>query len=226
MPGWQNIALRDALAKPTGLPTWIDNDANVAALGEWRFGAGVGLRHMVYITVSTGIGGGVLVDGKLLLGRMGAAGEIGSIFLDAEHGLRWEDLASGTGLARAAARLMPNHRDSLLHTMATPQTVSAAHVARAAATDDALAASLMEHEARMLGMGFASIIHIFSPELLLIGGSVVLENPNLLARARAIAYAHVLVDLYREVPILPASLGEQVGVLGAAALAFAAAESR
>ncbi|WP_220593236.1 ROK family protein [Oscillochloris sp. ZM17-4] len=224
MPGWYHIQLRDALALPTGLPVVIDNDANVAALGEWRFGAGAGTRHMVYLTVSTGIGGGVIVDGKLLLGRMGAAAELGSIFLDAERGLRWEELASGSGLGEAAAAAMPAHPASMLHTLASPQTVTAAHVARAAAAGDDLARSLMEREAHLLGLGFASILHIFSPELLLVGGSVALENPDLLARARAIAYERVLVDLYRDVPILPASLGERAGVLGAAALMLAAAE--
>jgi glucokinase len=222
MPGWVNIQLRDALSEPTDLRVVIDNDANVAALGEWRFGAGVGTRHLVYLTISTGIGGGVIVDGKLLLGRLGAAAELGSIFLDAERGLRWEELASGSGMAAAAAAAMPAHPASMLHTLATPETVSAAHVARAAAAGDALARRLMDHEALLLGTGFASILHIFSPELILVGGSVALENPDLLARARAIAYERVIVDLYRDVPILPASLGERAGVLGAAALMLAA----
>ncbi|MEI7770942.1 MAG: ROK family protein, partial [Chloroflexales bacterium] len=107
---------------------------------------------------------------------------------------------------------------SRLHALATPASVTAAHVARAAAEGDALARSLMDREAQLLGMGFASILHIFSPELLLVGGSVALENPDLLAQARAIAYRRVIVDLYREVPIIPPSLGERAGVLGAAAL--------
>ncbi len=226
MPGWYNVQLHDALAVPTGLRVVIDNDANVAALGEWRFGAGRGTRHMVYLTISTGIGGGVIVDGRLLLGRMGAAAELGSIFVDIERGLRWEELASGTGMALAAAQAMPGHPASLLHSLATPPTVSAAHVAQAAAAGDDLARALMDREANLLGTGFASVLHIFSPELLLVGGSVALENPDLLARARQIAYERALVDLYRDVPILPASLGEPVGVLGAAALMLAAAEGR
>lgn len=225
MPGWYRIQLRDSLAVPTGLPVVIGNDANVAALGEWRFGAGVGTRHMVYLTISTGIGGGVIMDGKLLLGRLGAAAELGSIFLDAEHSLRWEELASGSGLAAAAAAAMPARPDSTLHAMAAPQTVTAAHVAHAAAAGDDLARSLMDREAHLLGLGFASILHIFSPEIMLVGGSVALENPDLLARARTIAYERVIVDLYREVPILPASLGERAEVLGAAALMLAAAEA-
>jgi glucokinase len=225
MPGWYNFQLRDAVAAPTGLPVMIDNDANVAALAEWRFGAGVGTRHMVYITVSTGIGGGVIVDGRLLLGRLGAAAELGSIILDADRGLTWEELASGTALGLAAAAAMPGHPDSQLHRLASPAHVTAADVARAAADGDTLAQSLMDREAQLLGMGFASILHIFSPELLLVGGSVALENPGLMAQAREIAYRRALVDLYRDVPILPPSLGERAGVLGAAALVLTAYES-
>jgi glucokinase len=226
LPGWYDLPLRDALAGPTGLPVALDNDANLAALGEWRFGAAVGLQHLVYLTISTGIGGGVISDGRLLRGRRGAAAELGQIILDADRGLGWEDLASGTALAAAAAAAMPANPGSMLHSLASPARLSAAHVARAAAAGDALAVALMDREAMLLGMGFASILHIFSPELLLVGGSVILENPGLLAQARALAYKRALVDLYREVPILPASLGDRAGVLGAAALAFLAAEGR
>ncbi len=222
MPGWHDVHLRDAVAEPTGLPVVIDNDANVAALAEWHFGAGVGTRHMVYVTVSTGIGGGVIIDGQLLLGRLGAAAELGSMILDAQRGRTWEELASGTALGQAAAEAMPNHPTSLLHALASPQQVTAAHVARAATDGDTLAQSLMDREAQFLGMGFASILHIFSPELLLVGGSVVRENPDLLAQAREIAYRRVIADLYRDVPIMPPHLGERAGVLGAAVLILAA----
>ncbi|NTU84575.1 MAG: ROK family protein [Chloroflexales bacterium] len=222
LPGWDAFPLRAMLVEATGLAVALGNDANAAALAEWRFGGGQGTQHMVYVTVSTGIGGGVIEDGRLLLGRMGAAAELGFMILDPEHGTIWEDLASGTALGRAAASAMPAHPASLLHQIATPATVGAAHVAEAAARGDALAASLMEREARLLGLGFASILHIFSPEIILVGGSVALHNPDLLARARAVAYAHAKVPLYREVPIELARLGEQAGVLGAAALALGA----
>jgi glucokinase len=226
MPGWDAFPLQQLVAEATGLPVRLGNDANAAALGEWRFGGGRGLRDLVYVTVSTGIGGGVISAGRLLLGRLGAGGELGFMILDPEQGTVWEDLASGTALGRQAAQLMQDHPESLLHQMATqlppPATITAAHVAAAAAQGDALAGALMKREARMLGLGFASILHLFSPELLLVGGSVVLNNPDLLAQAREIAYTHVKVPLYREVPILAATLGEQAGVLGAAALALEA----
>lgn len=220
MPGWDAFPLRDRVAAATGLPVTLGNDANVAALGEWRFGRGQGLRHLVYLTVSTGIGGGVIVDGQLLLGRLGAAGEPGFLIVDHATGAIWEDLASGTALGREAAMQMPHYPDSALHTLATPATVTAAEVSLAAQQGDQLAQQLMQREARLLGMGFASMLHLFSPEILLVGGSVILHNPALLEAAREVAYANVRVPLYREVPIVAASLGDHVGLLGAAALAL------
>ncbi len=225
MPGWDAFPLCRLISEATGLPVTLGNDANAAALAEWRFGAGRGLQNLVYVTVSTGIGSGVICDGHLLLGRLGAGGELGFLLLDSEHGLAWEDLASGTALARTAAHAMVEYPESLLHQHADPSTISAAHVAAAARQGDSLAVRLMERESRLLGMGFASILQIFSPELLLVGGGVILGNPELLNHARAVAYAHVKVPLYRDVPILLASLGEAVGLLGAATLAFASLNS-
>jgi glucokinase len=224
LPGWHEIPLRSMIAEATGLPVELGNDANAAAVGEWRFGGGRGYQNVVFITVSTGIGGGVIADGRLLLGRMGSAAELGFMLLDKEQGTIWEDLASGTALAAAAAAAMAERADTLLHKLATPATVSGAHVAEAAARGDALAAELMAREARLLGYGFASCLHIFSPEIILVGGSVVLNNPGLLPRAREIAYANAKVDLYRGVPIELAELGENAGILGAAALALTAFE--
>jgi glucokinase len=222
MPGWDNVPLRDVVATATGLPVALGNDANAAALAEWRFGGGRGLRHMVYVTVSTGIGGGVISDGRLLLGRLGSAAEVGFQILDPTTGAVFEDLASGTGIARAAAAAMPQDPTSMLHRLATPATVTAAHVSEAHAAGDPLAVELMRREARLLGIGFVNILHLFSPELILVGGSVALKNPWLIEEARAIAYANARVPLYREVPIELARLGEPAGILGAAALALEA----
>ncbi|NJN19528.1 MAG: ROK family protein [Oscillochloris sp.] len=218
MPGWNDVPLRQMVAAATGMRVVLGNDADAAALGEWRFGAGRGYRHLVYLTVSTGIGGGVIADGKLLPGRRGAAGELGFLILDAEAGICWEDLASGTALAKAAAAAMPAHPRSLLHRLATPETVGGAAVSQAARAGDPLACALMDREARLLGAGLASILHIFSPEIVLLGGSVMINNPDLLPQAAAAAYRMARHDLYREVPIVPAALGDQAGVLGAAAL--------
>jgi glucokinase len=113
---------------------------------------------------------------------------------------------------------MASHPDSLLHQIATPATVTAAHVSKAATQGDLLAVQLMEREAELLGIGFATVLHCFSPEIILVGGSVVTENPQLLEGARRVARECVIADVYREVPIEVATLGAQVGTLGAVAL--------
>jgi glucokinase len=226
MPGWVNIPLRDAVAEATKLPVVLGNDANAAALGEWRFGGGVGRQHMVYITVSTGIGSGIIVDGRLVEGRYGCGGELGLMVFDPVSRASWEDLASGTGLARAARRTMGEHPASFLHSLSEPATVRAQHVAQAAAQGDGLARSLMEREAELLGLGFASIMHIFSPEIILVGGSVVTENPYLLDQATAVMRERVVADIYRDVPVQVAALGSRAGLLGAVALVLYARESR
>lgn len=226
MPGWHDVPLRDILVARTGLPVELGNDANVAALGEWRFGGGKGLRHLVYITVSTGIGGGVIVDGHLLLGRLGAGAELGHMLIDHAERKSWEDLASGTALGAAAALAMLQERHTLLHELATPATVTAADVALAARRNDPLAQALMQREAELLGVGFVSTLHLFSPERILVGGSVITANPFLLEGARQVVQARVIADVYREVPIEVALLGDRVGVLGAVALLLYQYEQR
>ena len=225
IPGWDNVPLRAIVAERTSLPVELGNDANASALGEWMFGAGRGRRNMVYVTVSTGIGGGVIVDNRLLLGYRGSAGEVGLHIVDSV-GLRyWEELASGTGLGRAAADAMIDEPASLLHGLATPETVTAADVARAASAGDALAVRLMEREGDLLGIGLVNILHLFAPEQILLGGSVVTHNPGLLDRARQVVRARAH-EIYQNVPIGVASLGERVGILGAAALFLHMREGR
>lgn len=218
MPGWDHVPLRAILTERTGLWVELGNDANVAALAEWRFGAGKGLKNVVYVTVSTGIGGGVIIDGRLLLGRLGAAAELGHIIMDVEGRKSWEELASGTGLATAAAAAMITTPDTRLHELATPETVTAAHVSLAYAQGDSLAQALMQREIELLGLGFVSTLHLFSPDIILVGGSVATQNPFLIAGARRVVKERAISDVYHSVPIEIASLGDQVGVLGAVAL--------
>lgn len=225
MAGWEDVPLRDRLAERTGLRVALDNDANVAAMGEWFFGGGRGYRHVVYITVSTGIGSGVIIDGRLLYGHRGAGGELGHTLINSEHFTSWENLASGRAMAVAAMAAMRQHPESRLHELATPETVTGVNVAYAAEQGDALALRLMEREATLLGVGFVNVLHTFSPQILLVGGGVVTANPSLLEGARRVVQQHALADVYRSVPIEVAHLGKQVGVLGAAALVFAAPQT-
>lgn len=221
MRGWENVPLRDMLIERTRLPRIaVGNDANLAVLGEWYFGGGQGCRNLVYVTVSTGIGGGVICDGQLLQGHRGAAAEVGHMIIAADTEMTWENLASGTALGLAAAEAMPDHPESWLHTLATPQTVTSVHVSQAAAQGDALARTLMAREATLIGVGLTNLLHIYSPERILVGGGVVTANPWLLQGAQQVIQRRAIAEVYRQVPIQLAQLGDQVGVLGAAALAF------
>jgi glucokinase len=213
--GWNDVPLATLASERLGLPVRIDNDANVAALAEWRFGAGRGLRHMVYVTVSTGIGGGVIVDGRLLHGRGSMAGEIGHMAISeapipcACGGFGcWEALASGTALGQRASALGGFGR------------VTARDVARLAAAGDATAAALLAEEGRYLGIGFANLLHLYAPEMIVVGGGLSESLPAMRAEIEAVMRRRVM-PAYRDVPVVAAALGRQAGVIGAALLVLA-----
>jgi glucokinase len=225
MTGWTNVPLRDILAERIGLPVELGNDANAAALGEWHFGSGSGLRNLVYITVSTGIGGGVIADGRLLLGHKGAGAEVGHHIIDWATGASWEDLASGPGLAAAAAEAMIADPRSLLHGLASPESVTAVEVAQAAAAGDPLAQRLLDREGELIGIGLVNMLFLYSPELILLGGGVVVHNPQLIERARLVIQERAFA-VYRDVPVELAGLGDRAGLLGAVALFLHMREER
>jgi glucokinase len=210
--GWENIPLAEIAAARFGLPVRIDNDANVAALAEWRFGAGRGLRHMVYVTISTGIGCGVIVDGRLLHGRGSLATEIGHMAITEApvpcncggFGC-WEALASGTALGQRASATGGWGR------------VTARDVARRAEAGDATAIRLLAEEARYLGIGFANLLHLYAPEMIVVGGGVSECLPAMRAEIEAVIRRQAMPP-YRDVPVVAAALGHRAGVIGAALL--------
>jgi glucokinase len=218
LPGWNNTPLRAILEQRLGLPVELGNDANAAALGEWMFGAGRGLQNMVYCTISTGIGGGVISEGKLILGERGAATEVGHHVIDWRTRESWEDLASGTGMARRAAAAMRVTPTTILHQITTPDQVNAGDVAQAAAQGDRLALQLLDEEGELLGVGLVNMLHLFSPSLIALGGGVITNNPQLLDRARKVVQERAISQIYREARIQIAELGDRVGILGAVAL--------
>jgi glucokinase len=229
--GWNGAALTGPLAELTGLPVTLDNDGHAAARGEWRHGAGRGLDDFVYITVSTGIGGGVVSGGRLLRGRMGLAGHVGHMTVSDTSepcacGNRgcWEALASGTALGRAARAAIGARPASLIRELAGTEPPSARHVGEAARQRDALARELIEAEARWLGIGIVNLLHLFSPRRVVVGGGVSaildLLEPGIRAAILRRALPH-----FRDVDLVRAELGSAAGMVGAAALAFDAVRS-
>lgn len=228
LSGWINVPLKARLHESTGLPVAVGNDANVAALGEWRFGSGRGCKDFVYVTISTGIGGGVITDNKLLLGRKGIAGEVGHMTIQTDGppcgcgniGC-WEAVASGTALARyAAIALQPSGvhgRRSLIPTLAGGDIIEGRHIAQAAEQGDEFAQQLMQREGELIGVGLVNLLHLYAPERIALGGGVTKSFALLEPHMRRVI-AERAMPPYRDTPIALATLGDNVGVLGAAAL--------
>ena len=224
LSGWFDIPLQARLQELTKLPIRVGNDANVAAVGEWRFGAGRGCQHFVYVTVSTGIGGGVVSEGRLLLGRKGMAAEVGHVIVDpngplcscGDHGC-WESFASGTSFTRAANAALATESTSLLHEMAQNGVVTAKDVITAAEAHDRLALRLVREEGEWLGVGMRNLLHLYSPERIAVGGGLSNALPLFMPFIEQVIHKRAMIA-YRDVPVVAAALGDNAGVIGAAAL--------
>lgn len=228
LPGWLNVPIKAILSERTGLPVEVGNDANLAGLGEWRFGSGRGTKHFIYVTISTGIGGGVIIDSRLLLGNKGIAGEVGHMTIQTNGPLCgcgnygcWESMASGTSLARFATEAlredMARGRPSLITEIAGAEPIEGWHVAAAAEQGDRLALSLMQREGELIGVGLVNLFHLFSPEGIALGGGVT-KSMALLEPHMRRAINQRAMPPYRSTPVQLAQLADKVGVLGAAAL--------
>jgi glucokinase len=227
LPNWEECALRDILAAAYGLPVVVENDGIAAAYGEWQFGAGQGLRHLVYVTVSTGIGGGVVVDGRLLHGRRGMAGHVGH-FRMAADGPRcscgatacFEALAAGTALNRRAREAARGDPAGWLGRLSRSGSVNARQVVEGARVGDRACLELLRDEATYLGAGLTGLIHLYSPERVILGGGVS-QAFDLLERDIHAVIRRDAMPPFKSVPVVPAGLGDNSGLIGAAALALA-----
>lgn len=229
LPGWWEVPLRDMIQDGLGKATFLINDANAAALGELRFGAAQGARNFIYITVSTGIGGGIVIDGEIYSGVTGIAGEVGHMTIDDEGpacncGSRgcWETLASGTALAREARRRIEEGSDTSIlgHAGGDVSRVTAKTVQSAAEQGDALAGELIARTGYYLGVGLANLVNIFNPELIVIGGGLSNIGDMLLEPAFRTARERAYREAFEAVRLVRAELGRNSGVLGAAAFAL------
>lgn len=222
LPGWDNIPLAALVGERSGLPCLLENDATAAAIGEWRAGAARGCAHFVYITISTGIGAGVVIDGRVLRGARGLAGEIGHTRI-ADHSDIcscgkvgcWEAVASGTALGRRARRVVDRAPHSLMVELSGGEPISAYHVGLAARRGDPAALALLKEEAGLLGLGFVNAQHLYAPEKIVVGGGL----SSLLDLMRSDIDAVVsdrLLPGFRPATIAQASLGDDAGMIGAA----------
>ena len=230
LPGWGEVPLARLLADALGMPVWLGNDANLAALGEHRFGTGRDVHHMIYITISTGVGGGIIVNRRLLTGALGMAAEIGHMPLIPEgplcscgHRGHLEALASGPSLAREARAAIERGWPTCLAELDRPP--SAEDVVAAARSGDRVALELLARAGAHLGRAMALLVHLFNPERFVVGGGVSNAGDLILEPARRAARRHVLPAYRHTFDVVPAGLGDNAGVVGAAALVFEAAEA-
>jgi glucokinase len=228
LKGWKRVPLVDTIRDALQMPVFLDNDANAAALGEHRFGAGRGVANMIYLTISTGIGGGIITNNQLYQGDNGNAGELGHMsvnFAGRPCGCGnlgcIETYASGTAIAaRAREALKPGDR-SLLHTLApSAEKINGQIVVEAVRQKDPVAMRIWDETIDALGVAMASFIHIFNPRRIVIGGGISNAGDLLFEPLREKTRRHAMPMLYDICQIVPAELGDQVGVLGAVAVAL------
>jgi len=230
LPNWHNVPLRDILVEKLGIITYIINDANAAALGEHRFGAGRGFDNMIYLTVSTGIGGGIIVDGELYYGTDGCAGELGHMTIEVDgpqcHCGNFgclEALASGWAVAKAAIMRINNGEKSSIIELVDGrlESITAETVAVAARRGDRLAVDIVAKAANHLGAGLANLVNIFNPELIVIGGGLSKMGGMLLKPARKMLRERAFRLPSDTVRVVRARLGNNAGIIGAATYVFA-----
>lgn len=227
LPGWVGIRIKDTLQERFGLPVRAINDASAAALGEARFGAGRGVKDFVLLTIGTGVGGGVFSDGKLLMGALGSAGAIGHMVIDCDGrpcncGSRGclEAYTSGLSIANRACELAAERKldTPLIRSIRSDISAGTRLLGEAASAGDEFASEVIREAAKYLGWGLVSLLNLFNPSLVIIGGSVAELGDMLLGPAWEIARKNCLRHELDPARIVRAELGNDAGFLGAATL--------
>jgi glucokinase len=218
LPGWDRVPLAERISVAfDGAPAHMENDANLAALAEYHFGAARDANPALYLTISTGIGGGAIIDGKLFTGWRGLAIEPGHLKFPAPNGKVYslEAFTSGPGIARLAReRLERGDEPSSLRDV---EVVDGKAVGEAAAAGDPFALSVVEQAGRWLGLGLVNLVHLFNPQVVVIGGSVVNLGELIFAPAREVLAQNLIDPLFNASDLLRvAELGDDVCLVGAA----------
>jgi glucokinase len=227
---YKDLPLQHLLAEGSGLPTVVENDANAAAWAEATAGAGAGMPNVIALTIGTGIGAGIILNGELQRGDTGIAGEAGHIIVDPTGNEQCgcgatgclEAMASGTALGRAGRRAAAADPAGRLAELAgAPENVTGETVHQAAREGDPTAGRLFDQIGYWLGIGLASLANIFDPQLMIVGGGLVATGDLLLAPTRRSFERFIFARAHRRLPLLvPARLGPDAGLIGAALLAL------
>ncbi len=223
---WKDVPIGPYVAAKLGVPAYILNDAKCAALGELLYGAGKGVRNMVMITLGTGIGGAFVVDGRLLIGPNGSIGEVGHLALVPNGGRRcgcgnlgcWEAQCARDGIIECADLKLQQGRASLLRDLAPRGGLTPGLIAKAATQGDPVACEVFDEIGHLVGMGVASLINMLNPERFVIGGGISQAGELLLGPIRRTADSRCVALQRQTAEIVPALLGDNAGVMGAAAL--------
>ncbi|MBU0951995.1 MAG: ROK family glucokinase [Elusimicrobia bacterium] len=220
LKGWKNVPLKKLMESKTGLPVFIENDANAAALGEWRKGSGQGVRNMLFVTLGTGIGGGLIINNQLYSGKDDAGGEIGHMTLFPD-GIKCncgnfgciEMYASATGIVRRTKEALKSGKKSILSVFGNNFTSKDVYCA--ALKKDKLAFEIMADTGKYLGIIFSSIASLLDLDMIVVGGNVSNAGETLLRPIRKEVQARVMYPA-NKVKIIKARLGANAGVIGAA----------
>lgn len=227
IPGWVNVPIAQMIEEEFNIPTRIDNDVRCAALGELKFGAGKGCENFVCITVGTGIGSGLVINGQLVRGAANAAGEIGHIKLQMNGGPICgcgdtgclEAFASGPSIVAMAQEYLKGGKSTKFREMAGADgEITPYIVAKAAEAGDPVAKRIFEIVGTYIGMGLVSVINLLNPEKVIIGGGVAAAGDLLLDPIRKTIKERAMVVAGNSVEIVPAELGNSAGVIGASML--------
>jgi glucokinase len=224
--GFSNLVLTAPVQEALGIPTYIENDASAAALGEFRFGAGVGTRHLLHATLGTGIGGGIIIDGRLYRGAKGLAGEIGHVVLDpagprCNCGSRGclESMVSGVAFAGRARRLIESGKSPVLHELAGYRDPTAEDLAHAAQRGCQASEAEIRHGGHLLGLALGGLINVLNPDAVTLSGGLLAMGEMLLEPMHRAMYSIAYGPASGTIVRL-STLGDDAGLLGAAAVAF------
>ena len=227
MPGWDGYPVRERFTTRYDAPVWVDNDVNLLALGEWRSGIAVGHDNVVVVKIGTGIGAGIISNGRMHRGAQGAAGDIGHIQVVDDRSVTCrcgnsgclEALAGGSALARSGeAAALDGRSERLRVALDQHGRVTAEDVSRAASFGDAVGVALLQEAGHRVGLTLASVVNFFNPSLIVVGGGVAQSGDQLLAAIREAVYRRSLPLATRELLVKRSSLGGLAGVIGASSM--------